>query len=31
MLCQDNDVHYQKDIFRYYRSDLASAVESGAD
>ena len=30
-LCRDNDIRYQKDVFRYYRSDSASAVEAGAD
>ena len=30
-LCQDNEIRYQKDIFRYYRSDSASAIEAGAD
>ncbi|WP_316859555.1 osmoprotectant NAGGN system M42 family peptidase [uncultured Cohaesibacter sp.] len=30
-LCRENDIRYQKDIFRYYRSDSASAVEAGAD
>lgn len=30
-LCQENEIRYQKDIFRYYRSDLASAVEAGHD
>ena len=30
-LCKDNDIRYQKDIFRYYRSDSASAIEAGAD
>jgi peptidase M42 family hydrolase len=30
-LCQRNDIRYQKDIFRYYRSDSASAIEAGAD
>ena len=30
-LCQHNEIRYQKDIFRYYRSDSASAVEAGAD
>lgn len=30
-LCQENDIRYQKDIFRYYRSDVASAVEAGHD
>lgn len=30
-LCHDNDIRYQKDVFRYYRSDSASALESGAD
>lgn len=30
-LCQKHDIRYQKDIFRYYRSDSASALEAGAD
>jgi peptidase M42 family hydrolase len=30
-LCQEFDIRYQKDIFRYYRSDSASALEAGAD
>lgn len=30
-LCQDNEIRYQKDVFRYYRSDSASAVTAGAD
>ncbi|QPC41502.1 osmoprotectant NAGGN system M42 family peptidase [Kaustia mangrovi] len=30
-LCRDNDIRYQKDIFRYYRSDSAAALEAGAD
>lgn len=30
-LCQENEIRYQKDVFRYYRSDLASAVEAGHD
>ena len=30
-LCRDNDIRHQKDVFRYYRSDSASAVEAGAD
>jgi len=30
-LCRDNDIRFQKDVFRYYRSDSASAVEAGAD
>ncbi len=30
-LCRDNDIRFQKDIFRHYRSDSASAVEAGAD
>ena len=30
-LCRDNDIKYQKDVFRYYRSDAASAIEAGAD
>lgn len=31
LLCRENDIRYQKDIFRYYRSDSASALEAGAD
>lgn len=30
-LCRQNDIRYQKDLFRYYRSDSASALEAGAD
>jgi len=30
-LCRANDIRYQKDVFRYYRSDSASAIEAGAD
>jgi putative aminopeptidase FrvX len=30
-LCQQHDIRYQKDVFRYYRSDSASAIEAGAD
>lgn len=30
-LCRVNDIRFQKDVFRYYRSDSASAVEAGAD
>ncbi|SKA32808.1 osmoprotectant NAGGN system M42 family peptidase [Consotaella salsifontis] len=30
-LCQEEDIRYQKDIFRYYRSDSASAIEAGHD
>ncbi|MEM9010634.1 MAG: osmoprotectant NAGGN system M42 family peptidase [Pseudomonadota bacterium] len=30
-LCRDHDIRYQKDVFRQYRSDAASAVEGGAD
>ena len=30
-LCRINDIRFQKDVFRYYRSDSASAVEAGAD
>lgn len=30
-LCRDHDIHFQKDIFRYYRSDSASALEAGHD
>ena len=29
--CQANDIRYQKDVFRHYRSDSASAIEAGAD
>ena len=30
-LCEENDIHCQRDIFRHYRSDAASAVEAGHD
>jgi len=30
-LCQDHDVPFQRDVFRFYRSDTASAVEAGND
>ncbi|MYZ46713.1 osmoprotectant NAGGN system M42 family peptidase [Propylenella binzhouense] len=30
-ICKDEDIRFSKDIFRYYRSDSASALESGAD
>ena len=30
-LCRTNDIRHQRDVFRYYRSDNASAVEGGAD
>ncbi len=30
-LCEENDVRHQRDVFRYYRSDSASALEGGAD
>ncbi|WP_068110075.1 osmoprotectant NAGGN system M42 family peptidase [Tropicimonas marinistellae] len=30
-LCHDNDIRMRKDVFRYYRSDSASAIEAGAD
>jgi len=30
-LCREHDIRFQKDIFRYYRSDSASAIEAGAD
>ena len=30
-LCRSNDIRYQKDVFRYYRSDSASAIEAGHD
>jgi putative aminopeptidase FrvX len=30
-ICRDEDIRYQKDVFRYYRSDSASAVEAGHD
>ncbi|WP_027133717.1 osmoprotectant NAGGN system M42 family peptidase [Geminicoccus roseus] len=30
-LCRDEDIRYQKDVFRYYRSDAASAIVAGHD
>ncbi|MBU2533506.1 MAG: osmoprotectant NAGGN system M42 family peptidase, partial [Alphaproteobacteria bacterium] len=30
-LCHEHDIRYQKDVFRHYRSDSASAIEAGAD
>ena len=30
-LCRDNDIRFQKDVFRHYRSDSASAITAGAD
>jgi peptidase M42 family hydrolase len=30
-LCQENDIAFQQDVFRYYRSDSASAIEAGHD
>lgn len=30
-LCRENDISFQQDVFRYYRSDSASAVEAGHD
>jgi len=30
-LCAENDIFHQKDVFRHYRSDVASAVEAGHD
>jgi peptidase M42 family hydrolase len=30
-LCRENEIRFQKDIFRYYRSDSASAIVAGAD
>ncbi len=30
-LCRENDIPMQRDIFRFYRSDSASAVEAGHD
>ncbi|HZF95352.1 MAG TPA: osmoprotectant NAGGN system M42 family peptidase [Allosphingosinicella sp.] len=30
-LCEENGVRHQRDVFRYYRSDSASALEGGAD
>jgi peptidase M42 family hydrolase len=30
-LCEENSIRHQRDVFRYYRSDSASALEGGAD
>jgi peptidase M42 family hydrolase len=30
-LAQENGIRHQRDVFRYYRSDSASALEGGAD
>lgn len=30
-LCRDNDIRFQTDVFRYYRSDSAAALEAGYD
>ncbi|WP_342640084.1 osmoprotectant NAGGN system M42 family peptidase [Rhodoligotrophos ferricapiens] len=30
-LCQDNDIRFQRDVFRFYRSDSASAIVAGHD
>jgi len=30
-LCREHDIPHQRDVFRYYRSDSASAVEAGND
>jgi peptidase M42 family hydrolase len=30
-LARDNDIRHQRDVFRYYRSDSASAIEAGVD
>ncbi|WP_200932888.1 osmoprotectant NAGGN system M42 family peptidase [Brevundimonas sp. Leaf168] len=30
-LARDHEIPHQKDVFRYYRSDSASALEAGAD
>ena len=30
-LCREHDIKWQKDVFRYYRSDSASAIEAGHD
>ena len=31
LLCRENDISYQKDVFRHYRSDIAAAIEAGHD
>lgn len=30
-LCETNDIRYERDVFRFYRSDSASALEAGND
>ena len=30
-ICQEFEIPHQRDVFRYYRSDSASAVEAGND
>lgn len=30
-LCREEEIPFQKDVFRYYRSDSASAIEAGHD
>lgn len=30
-ICEEHEVRYQRDVFRYYRSDSASAIEAGND
>ncbi|HWL70145.1 MAG TPA: osmoprotectant NAGGN system M42 family peptidase [Geminicoccus sp.] len=30
-LCREHDIRYQKDVFRYYRSDAAAALVAGHD
>jgi peptidase M42 family hydrolase len=30
-LCRENDISFQRDVFKYYRTDAASAVEAGND
>ena len=30
-LCEENEIRYQKDIFKFYRSDSAAALEAGYD
>jgi len=30
-LCEAHDIRYERDVFRFYRSDSASALEAGND
>jgi peptidase M42 family hydrolase len=30
-LCEENDLPYRRDVYRYYRSDAAPAIESGME